>query len=128
MRKFRATTQPEAAKERVFYGRANDPDVASRIVHGVNTKSSLVVRILFASCIMYHVKNVLFFLSSINHFVKSLLESNCFGFCYPTTMFPAECFIVKAYVRMQIFNSCFPVLSFVFLEIIVNRGDYVELC
>lgn len=42
VRKFRGTTQPEAGKERVFYGRANDPDVASRITHGVNTKSSLV--------------------------------------------------------------------------------------
>ncbi|KAL9958296.1 hypothetical protein ACROYT_G035296 [Oculina patagonica] len=42
IRKFRGTTHPEAGKERVFYGRANDPDFASRIVHGVNTKSSLV--------------------------------------------------------------------------------------
>lgn len=46
VRKFRGTTQPEAGKERVFYGRANDPDVASRITHGVNTKSSLVVCII----------------------------------------------------------------------------------
>ena len=61
MRKFRATTQPEAAKERVFYGRANDPDIASRIVHGVNTKSSLVVRILFESCFV----KFSYFLSSI---------------------------------------------------------------
>lgn len=42
VRKFRGATQPEAGKERVFYGRANDPDIASRITHGVDTKSSLV--------------------------------------------------------------------------------------
>ncbi|KAJ7351913.1 hypothetical protein OS493_034518 [Desmophyllum pertusum] len=42
IRKFRGTTQPQAGKERVFYGRANDPDFASRIAHGVSTKSSLI--------------------------------------------------------------------------------------
>lgn len=47
MRKFRGTTHPEAGQERVFYGRANDPDIASQILHGVSTKTSLVVRIFF---------------------------------------------------------------------------------
>jgi len=42
VRKFRGTTQPEAGQERVFYGRANDPDIASQILHGVSTKTSLV--------------------------------------------------------------------------------------
>ncbi|XP_068752255.1 EF-hand domain-containing family member B-like [Montipora capricornis] len=42
VKKFRGTTQPKAGKERVFYGRANDPDVASQISHGVSTKTSLV--------------------------------------------------------------------------------------
>lgn len=42
VKKFRGTTQPEAGKERVFYGRANDPDIASQISHGVSTKTSFV--------------------------------------------------------------------------------------
>lgn len=42
VKKFRGTTQPEAGKERVFYGRANDVDIASQISHGVSTKTSLV--------------------------------------------------------------------------------------
>lgn len=42
VRKFRGTTQPEAGKERVFYGRANDPNIASHINHGVSTRTSLV--------------------------------------------------------------------------------------
>ncbi|KAK2547717.1 EF-hand domain-containing family member B [Acropora cervicornis] len=42
VKKFRGTTQPEAGKERVFYGRANDVDIASQMSHGVSTKTSLV--------------------------------------------------------------------------------------
>lgn len=57
MRKFRGTTQPEAGKERVFYGRANDPTIASQIMHGVSTKTSLVVRIL-AILLILHVKGL----------------------------------------------------------------------
>lgn len=42
VKKFRGTTRPEVGKERVFYGRANDVDIASQISHGVSTKTSLV--------------------------------------------------------------------------------------
>ncbi|EDO30325.1 predicted protein [Nematostella vectensis] len=41
VRKFRATTQPFVGSERVFHGRANDPNIAAQIVHGVNTRPSL---------------------------------------------------------------------------------------
>ncbi|KXJ08719.1 EF-hand domain-containing family member B [Exaiptasia diaphana] len=41
VKKFRATTQPHAGVERVFHGRADDPNIAKYISHGVSTKPSL---------------------------------------------------------------------------------------
>ncbi|XP_042280325.1 EF-hand domain-containing family member B [Thunnus maccoyii] len=41
VRKFRNSTQPEPGAIRVHQGKANDPDVAGTLVHGVSTKSSL---------------------------------------------------------------------------------------
>lgn len=43
VRKFRSSTQPEPGAIRVHQGKANDPDVASSLVHGISTKSSLTV-------------------------------------------------------------------------------------
>ncbi|XP_074538949.1 EF-hand domain-containing family member B isoform X2 [Halichoeres trimaculatus] len=40
-RKFRNSTQPDPGAIRVHRGKANDPDVASTLVHGICTKSSL---------------------------------------------------------------------------------------
>ncbi|XP_034257740.1 EF-hand domain-containing family member B isoform X2 [Pantherophis guttatus] len=37
VKKFRNTSNPPAGKERVFYGRANDPDIASYLTHGITT-------------------------------------------------------------------------------------------
>ncbi|CAJ1062967.1 EF-hand domain-containing family member B [Xyrichtys novacula] len=41
VRKFRNSTQPEPGAIRVHRGKANDPDVASTLVHGISTKTSL---------------------------------------------------------------------------------------
>ncbi|KAK3754621.1 hypothetical protein QZH41_020542 [Actinostola sp. cb2023] len=41
VKKFRAFTQPREGIERVFYGRADDPNIAVAIQHGVSTKPSL---------------------------------------------------------------------------------------
>ncbi|KAM7382980.1 hypothetical protein PAMP_002670 [Pampus punctatissimus] len=41
VRKFRNSIQPEPGTIRVHQGKANDPDVASSLVHGISTKSSL---------------------------------------------------------------------------------------
>ncbi|XP_026226129.1 EF-hand domain-containing family member B [Anabas testudineus] len=41
IRKFRNSNQPEPGAIRVHHGKANDPDVASTLVHGISTKSSL---------------------------------------------------------------------------------------
>uniref|UniRef100_UPI0037E82E0B EF-hand domain-containing family member B n=1 Tax=Semicossyphus pulcher TaxID=241346 RepID=UPI0037E82E0B len=41
VRKFRNSTQPEPGAIRVHQGKANDPDVANTLVHGISTKSSL---------------------------------------------------------------------------------------
>ncbi|KAG8009806.1 EF-hand domain-containing family member B [Nibea albiflora] len=41
VRKFRNSHQPEPGAVRVHNGKANDPDVASTLVHGISTKSSL---------------------------------------------------------------------------------------
>ncbi|XP_022621541.1 EF-hand domain-containing family member B isoform X2 [Seriola dumerili] len=41
VRKFRNSIQPEPGAIRVHSGKANDPDVASTLVHGIKTKSSL---------------------------------------------------------------------------------------
>ncbi|NXX47045.1 EFHB protein, partial [Tricholaema leucomelas] len=43
VRKFRNTTNPAPGVERVFYGRADDPDVASHLTHGITSPSSLGV-------------------------------------------------------------------------------------
>ncbi|XP_013907187.1 PREDICTED: EF-hand domain-containing family member B [Thamnophis sirtalis] len=37
VQKFRNTSNPPTGKERVFYGRANDPDIASYLTHGITT-------------------------------------------------------------------------------------------
>ncbi|XP_062279123.1 EF-hand domain-containing family member B [Scomber scombrus] len=44
VRKFRNNVQPEPGAIRVHQGKANDPDVASTVVHGVSTRSSLTDR------------------------------------------------------------------------------------
>lgn len=41
VRKFLNTTRPDAGAMRVFYGKANDPDEAQYLVHGVRTRPSL---------------------------------------------------------------------------------------
>ncbi|KAK5862096.1 hypothetical protein PBY51_017526 [Eleginops maclovinus] len=41
VRKFRSSILPEPAAVRVHQGKANDPDVASTLVHGFSTKTSL---------------------------------------------------------------------------------------
>ena len=41
--KFRGSTQPAPGKTRIFYGRHGDPDIASHLTHGINTKPSYVV-------------------------------------------------------------------------------------
>ncbi|XP_029307763.1 LOW QUALITY PROTEIN: EF-hand domain-containing family member B [Cottoperca gobio] len=44
VRKFRNSTQPEPGAIRVHRGKASDPDVATTLVHGISTKSSLTGR------------------------------------------------------------------------------------
>ncbi|XP_066571800.1 EF-hand domain-containing family member B [Amia ocellicauda] len=46
IKKFLNTTRPETGAIRVFYGKANDPDVASSLVHGVRTRPSLSAALL----------------------------------------------------------------------------------
>ncbi|NXH21121.1 EFHB protein, partial [Bucco capensis] len=41
VRKFRNTTNPAPGVRRIFYGRADDPDVASELTHGIVSDSSL---------------------------------------------------------------------------------------
>nr|XP_055067357.1 EF-hand domain-containing family member B [Misgurnus anguillicaudatus] len=41
VRKFVHSANPAVGSVRVFHGKANDPDIASAIVHGVSTKSSI---------------------------------------------------------------------------------------
>lgn len=41
VKKFRNTTQPEPQVMRVFHGKADDPDIASTLSHGVQTTGSL---------------------------------------------------------------------------------------
>ncbi|XP_020663010.3 EF-hand domain-containing family member B isoform X1 [Pogona vitticeps] len=38
--KFRNTSNPPTGRERVFYGRANDPDIASYLTHGIKSVPS----------------------------------------------------------------------------------------
>ncbi|XP_066500682.1 EF-hand domain-containing family member B [Hoplias malabaricus] len=41
VRKFLNSNRPEAGVIRVFYGKADDPDVASTLVHGISTRPSI---------------------------------------------------------------------------------------
>ncbi|KAK1806369.1 hypothetical protein P4O66_004886 [Electrophorus voltai] len=41
VRKFLNSTHPEAGAIRVFFGKANDPDIASTLVHGISTRPSI---------------------------------------------------------------------------------------
>ncbi|NXL62230.1 EFHB protein, partial [Chordeiles acutipennis] len=41
VRKFRNTTNPAPGAERIFYGRADDPDIAAHLTHGIESRSSL---------------------------------------------------------------------------------------
>ncbi|XP_030640934.1 EF-hand domain-containing family member B [Chanos chanos] len=41
VRKFLNTTRPGPGVIRVFYGKANDPDIASTVTHGISTKASI---------------------------------------------------------------------------------------
>ncbi|XP_053120115.1 EF-hand domain-containing family member B isoform X2 [Hemicordylus capensis] len=43
VKKFRNTSTPAPGVERVFYGRANDPDIASHLTHGIKSVPSLSV-------------------------------------------------------------------------------------
>ncbi|NXT81158.1 EFHB protein, partial [Zapornia atra] len=40
VRKFRNTTNPAPGVERIFYGRAGDPDIAAHLTHGIASRSS----------------------------------------------------------------------------------------
>lgn len=46
VKKFRNTSNPPTGRERVFYGRANDPDIASRLIHGIKTVPSISAGLL----------------------------------------------------------------------------------
>ncbi|XP_077086069.1 EF-hand domain-containing family member B [Siphateles boraxobius] len=41
VRKFVSSARPPVGTVRVFHGKADDPDIASALVHGVNTKASI---------------------------------------------------------------------------------------
>ncbi|NXU49963.1 EFHB protein, partial [Turnix velox] len=41
VRKFRNTTNPAPGVERIFYGRADDPDIAAHLTHGIESRPSL---------------------------------------------------------------------------------------
>ncbi|XP_050794385.1 EF-hand domain-containing family member B isoform X1 [Gopherus flavomarginatus] len=41
VRKFLNSTSPAPGAERIFYGRANDPDIAVHLTHGISSRSSL---------------------------------------------------------------------------------------
>ncbi|XP_077158740.1 EF-hand domain-containing family member B isoform X2 [Paroedura picta] len=46
VKKFRNTTHPRLGGERIFYGRANDPDIASHLIHGIKTIPSIKAALL----------------------------------------------------------------------------------
>ncbi|NWX98813.1 EFHB protein, partial [Nothoprocta ornata] len=46
VKKFRNTTNPAPGVERIFYGRADDPDVASHLTHGISSRRSLAASVL----------------------------------------------------------------------------------
>lgn len=61
---FQLTTPPEAKKyfnfrypppgeERVFYGRANDPQIAPYLTHGIRSKISMPVNLSFSFLLIY---------------------------------------------------------------------------
>ncbi|KAK3541187.1 hypothetical protein QTP86_016222 [Hemibagrus guttatus] len=41
VKKFLKSTHPEPGQIRVFFGKANDPDISSSLVHGISTRSSI---------------------------------------------------------------------------------------
>ncbi|NWS34068.1 EFHB protein, partial [Polioptila caerulea] len=43
VRKFRNTTDPAPGAKIIFYGRADDPDIATHLTHGIKTSSKLTV-------------------------------------------------------------------------------------
>nr|XP_028607031.1 EF-hand domain-containing family member B [Podarcis muralis] len=43
VKKFRNTSNPSPGAERIFYGRANDPDIASHLTHGIKSVKSISV-------------------------------------------------------------------------------------
>ena len=54
------------------------------------TESTQSPHLSYVFYLNHVLSNLSYFISSIDRFVKSLLESNCFVFCYPATMFPTE--------------------------------------
>ncbi|XP_054846788.1 EF-hand domain-containing family member B [Eublepharis macularius] len=46
VKKFRNTSNPPPGGERVFYGRANDPFIASHLIHGIKTVPSIKAALL----------------------------------------------------------------------------------
>ncbi|NXY03363.1 EFHB protein, partial [Pteruthius melanotis] len=48
VRKFRNTTDPAPGAKIIFYGKANDPDVATHLTHGIKTTSKLTVASLIS--------------------------------------------------------------------------------
>ncbi|NXQ57402.1 EFHB protein, partial [Anthoscopus minutus] len=48
VRKFRNTTDPAPGAKIIFYGTANDPDVATHLTHGIKTSSKLTVASLIS--------------------------------------------------------------------------------
>ncbi|XP_066484736.1 EF-hand domain-containing family member B [Tiliqua scincoides] len=46
VKKFRNTSSPPAGGERIFYGRANDPDFASYLTHGIKSVPSIKAALL----------------------------------------------------------------------------------
>ena len=78
--KFRGSTQPAPGKTRIFYGRHGDPDIASHLTHGINTKPSYVVS---------------------SHF----LHFTCFNFffsqCYVVILTNPKCFLKKVFLNFK---------------------------
>lgn len=60
VRKFVNSARPPVGTVWVFHGKANDPDIASTLVHGVNTKSSINVRRSRQNCISDHIHSYCF--------------------------------------------------------------------
>lgn len=61
VRKFLRSSYPEPGSIRVFFGKANDPDVAGTLVHGITTRTSIDVNIsICPNCISNTSENDLF--------------------------------------------------------------------